>query len=144
MTGESILADATGTRVTTTGGEVTAIRREDVLINSLEHARRVAKVCEEFRGRDTVILDMTQVSALFDYFVITSANSRRQMHAIAETCDDALEEIGTDRLSREGYDSEWICQDYGDVVLHVFSPDAREIYDLENLWGDTTQVDLDS
>jgi len=135
------LASATGTRVTKHSGEVTAIRREEQLQETLLNACRVAEVCERFRGRDTVLLDMTQISPLFDYFVITTAGSRRQSHAIAETADDVMAEHGSDRMGREGYDGPWICEDYGDVVLHVFSPDMRELYDLENLWGDAPRVD---
>lgn len=135
------MANATGTRVTKLSGQVTAIRREEQLQETLLNACRVAEVCERFRGRDTVLLDMTQITPLFDYFVITTAGSRRQAHAIAETSDDVMAEHGSDRMGREGYDGPWICEDYGDVVLHVFSPEMRELYDLENLWGDAPRVD---
>jgi len=53
-----------------------------------------------------------------------------------------LTELGSQRIGLEGYDaSNWIVQDYGDVVLHVFAPEARELYDLEHLWGDAPQID---
>ena len=135
------MAAAIGTRVTSTAGHVTAIRNEENLQRSLVNASRVANVCEDYRGRETLVLDMTQLTPLFDYFVITTGNSRRQMHAIAETADDVMEDHGTQRLAREGFDGPWICQDYGDVVLHVFMPEARDLYDLENLWGDAPRID---
>jgi ribosome-associated protein len=101
-----------------------------------------AGVCDEFRGEDTVVLDLTDVTPLFDYFVITTGRNRRQMHAIAEEVDRVLAEAGSARLGIEGYvESSWIVQDYGDVVLHVFTPEARELYDLEHLWGEAGRVD---
>lgn len=109
---------------------------------SKDNAIATAKVCEEFRGEDVIILDLTAITPEFDYFVIATANSRRQMHAMVDEADRLLEHGGYKRKSIEGYDSTpWIVQDYGDVVLHVFLPDARELYDLENLWGDADRVE---
>ncbi|SFI45814.1 ribosome-associated protein [Planctomicrobium piriforme] len=120
---------------------MTGIRREDMLQQSMENACLVASVCEGLRGKDTVVLDVTSATPLFDFFVITTGNSRRQLRSIAEAADDALAARHSDRLGREGDDAPWICHDYGDIVLHVFAPDARGLYDLENLWGDAVRVD---
>ncbi|WP_417849700.1 ribosome silencing factor [Thalassoglobus sp.] len=135
------MTNATQTRVSKTDGQVTAIRSEAVVQRALENACRIANVCDEYRGLDTIVLDLTQVTPLFDYFVITTGKSRRQLHAIADHSDDAMRDIGSQRRSTSGYETEWVCQDYGDVVLHVFSPDARNLYDLENLWADAPRVD---
>ena len=112
---------------------------------SLEEARRnacrVAQVCSEFRGADILVLDLTQITPLFDYFVIATGNSRRQNRAIANTADDVMAALDSPRRGTEGMDGPWICHDYGDVVLHVFMPEAREHYDLENLWADAPRVD---
>lgn len=133
--------DQQQTRITRVQGEITGIRREDALQRSLENACLVAQVCEQLRGRDTVVLDVTHVTPLFDFFVITTATNRRQLRTIAESADDAMAQRRSDRLGREGADAPWICHDYGDVVLHVFSPEGRKQYDLENLWGDAALVD---
>ena len=135
------MINANSTRVTMSQGNITGIRRESTLEWSLENACLIAKICESHRGRDTVVLDMTQVTPLFDFFVITTGNNRRQLRAIAESADDAMDTRQSDRLGREGNDEPWICHDYGDVVLHVFTPEARQQYDLENLWGDATKVE---
>ncbi len=135
------LIDSPGTRVSRIRGEMTGIRREDSLQRSLENACLVAKICEGFRGKDTLVLDVTQATPLFDFFVLTTGNSRRQLRSIAEAADDLLASRDSDRLGREGNDAPWICHDYGDIVLHVFAPDARSLYDLENLWGDSVRVD---
>jgi ribosome-associated protein len=99
-------------------------------------------VADDYRGKDTVVLDLTSVTPIVDYFVITTATSQRQMRAIAEEVDRVLSAEGSKRVGIEGYNSDsWILQDYGDIVLHVFSADAREVYDLEHLWADATRVE---
>jgi ribosome-associated protein len=109
---------------------------------SLVQACRAARVCEDLRGRDTRVLDLTGITPIFDYFVITTGTSRRQMHAIAEEADRLLEGAGSARRGVEGYESSsWIVQDYGDVVLHVFTDETRALYDLESLWADAKRVD---
>ena len=83
-------------------------------------------------------------TAIFDYFVIVTGASRRQLHAISEEIDHVLEkQLGDHRLGIEGYEeSHWILLDYGDVVIHLFDENTRKYYDLESLWGDATRVDL--
>jgi ribosome-associated protein len=109
----------------------------------LGHACRAASVCDQYRGQDTVVLDVSGITALFDYFVITTATNRRQMHALADEAARSLKRHGEQRLSREGYagDSTWIVEDFGDVVLHVFTEEARGLDVLEHLWGDAPQGD---
>lgn len=109
---------------------------------SLRTARKCAEIADEYRGRDIVILDLTGVTPIVDFFVIATGTSRRQMHAIAEEVNRVLKSEGNRPLGREGYDeSTWILQDYGDVVLHVFTEEARQTYDLESLWADATNID---
>lgn len=109
---------------------------------SLDDALRVARVCDDYRGKETLILDLTGITPICDYFVITTGTNRRQIHAIADEVNRVLKEGGSRRMGREGYDeSSWVVQDYGDVVLHVFTPETREVYDLENLWADAPRVE---
>lgn len=116
--------------------------RAVAIARSLQSACLCAKVCDDLRGKDTVVLDLTGITPLFDYFVITSGTNRRQTHAIAEETDRVLSEHGSKRFGIEGYESStWIVQDYGDIVLHVFTPETRRLYDLEHLWGDAPHVD---
>ncbi len=80
-----------------------------------------------------------------DFFVIASGTSRRQMLAIAEEVSRNLKKEGNPPLGREGYEeSTWILQDYGDVVLHLFTDEAREMYDLESLWADAGRIDWET
>lgn len=109
---------------------------------SLEHASLAAKVCEELRGKDTIVLDLTGITPLFDYFVISTGNSRRQMHAIAEEVKKVMKRHGSRQRGLEGLEStKWVVQDFGDVIVHVFTEEARRLYDLEHLWGDAPRVD---
>ncbi|MFN0196504.1 MAG: ribosome silencing factor [Planctomycetaceae bacterium] len=100
-----------------------------------------AQAADEFRGKDIVILDLRKITPVFDFFVIVTAGSPRLMRSIAEESDRLLKLSGSRRLGAEGHDSAtWILHDYGDVVLHIFSAEARANYDLERLWADAPQV----
>ncbi|MCG6156915.1 ribosome silencing factor [Rubinisphaera margarita] len=112
------------------------------MARSLDLACRCAQLADELKAKDIIVLDLTRVTPEFDYFIIATGNSRRQLHAIAEEADTLMEKSGSARIGIEGYDSNaWILQDYGDVVLHAFDPASREMYDLERLWADATRVD---
>jgi ribosome-associated protein len=112
------------------------------LPTALHRACVAAKAAADNQGRDVLILDMRPCTPLFDYFVLATGSSRRQIHAIAEETDAALRAEGDTRLGIEGYEaSKWVVQDYGDVVAHVFDPDTRDYYKLEELWADAPRVD---
>ena len=109
---------------------------------SLRRAVVAARTAQENRGQDIVILDMREQTPIFDFFVLVSGTSRRQLHAISDEIDDALEKgLGDRRLGIEGYQqSHWILLDYGDVVVHLFEPEARGYYALEDLWAQSKRV----
>lgn len=109
---------------------------------ALERALAAARVAEENRGRDITILDMRELTTLFDFFVIVTGTSRRQLHAMSEEIDRVLEqEMGDRRLGIEGYEeSRWILLDYGDVVVHLFDAETRKYYALEDLWSRARRV----
>ena len=112
------------------------------MTDALDRACLCARTAADNKARDVVVLDMRGVTPIFDFLVLTTGASRRQMHAIAEEVDDAMRDVGDRRLSIEGYEaSRWIVQDYGDVVVHVFDAEARDYYALEDLWADATKVD---
>ncbi|MBX7167114.1 MAG: ribosome silencing factor [Pirellulales bacterium] len=107
-------------------------------------ALAAARVAVENRGRDAVVLDLRSQTSLFDFFVIVTGTSGRQLHAMSEEIDRVLsEEFGQRRLSLEGYQSGgWILMDYGDVVVHLFEGETRSYYDLEQLWAGASRVPL--
>jgi ribosome-associated protein len=108
----------------------------------LARALAAARVAEENRGRDIVVLDMRELTSIFDFFVLVTGTSRRHLHAISDEIDDALQkQYGDRRLGIEGYvESRWILLDYGDVVVHLFEPETRSYYALEELWGEGKRV----
>lgn len=112
----------------------------------LRRALIAARVAAENRGRDIVILDLRELTCIFDFFVLVSGTSRRQLHAISEEIDHVLEgELGDRRMGIEGYEeSRWILLDYGDVVIHMFEPETRAYYAIEELWGQAKRVPFES
>ena len=111
---------------------------------SLQLALAAARTAEDNRGQDVAVLDMRPVTPEFDFFVLATGNSRRQLHAISEEIDHMLEDsLGDRRLSVEGYnESRWILLDYGSVVIHLFDADTRAYYALEDLWSTAQRVPL--
>ena len=112
--------------------------------SSLTLALAAAQSAAENRGQNVIVLDVSNVTPIFDYFVIATGSSRRQMHAMSEEIDHKLEdEMGDCRLNIAGYDeSRWIVLDYGSVVVHLFDEEARAYYALEDLWAEGKLVDL--
>lgn len=109
---------------------------------SLELAVAAARTAVDNRGQDVLILETRRQTQLFDYFVIATGTSRRQLHAMSEEIDNKLQkDLHDRRLGLEGYEeSRWIVLDYGNVVIHLFDEDSRQYYRLEELWGDSPRV----
>jgi len=107
------------------------------LLPSQERALIAAQIAADNRANNIVILDLRELTQFFDFFVIASGTSRRQMHAVSEEIDHEFEgRLGDKRLSISGYrESRWIVLDYGDIIVHLFEPETREFYALEELWG---------
>ncbi len=113
-------------------------------LTTLEQARRIAHLAQEKLARDVVILDMRPVCSYTDYFVIATGANARQTHGILDEVHGRMKkEDGILPKSVTGQrEATWILADYVDVVLHVFTPEARDYYRLEELWGDVPSVEL--
>ncbi len=111
---------------------------------SLQLALAAARTAYENRGRDVAVLDMRSLTPVFDYFVVATGTSNRQLHAMSEEIDHALEDdLGDKRMGIEGYhESRWILLDYGNVVIHLFDEETRKYYALEQLWAKAERVAL--
>jgi ribosome-associated protein len=109
-------------------------------------AKAAAQSAEDNRGQNVVILDLRDQTSIFDYFVIATGTSQRQLRAMSDAIDDVLQkEFGHRRLGTEGYqDSKWILLDYGSVIVHLFDDTSRDYYRLEELWGGAKRVDWKS
>ncbi len=119
---------------------------ESIRENTRGHdlAIAIARVIEETRGKDIRVLDLRSVTEVFDYFVIATGSSRRQMHAVSDEIERIVKaNWGDEKRGIEGYnESRWIVLDYGDVVVQLFDSDSRDYWDLEHLWGDAKRVEL--
>jgi len=119
---------------------------ESVRENTRGHdlAIAIARVIEETRGKDIRVLDLRSVTEVFDYFVIATGSSRRQMHAVSDEIERIVKaNWGDEKRGIEGYnESRWIVLDYGDVVVQLFDSDSRDYWDLEHLWGDAKRVEF--
>ena len=118
---------------------------QNARLRSLRNACFCAKAADDLRGKETLVLDLTDVTPIVDYFVISTGASGRQMRAVADEVRRIMRSAGSRSRGIEGEnDANWILHDFGDIVLHVFSPAARKLYDLEHLWADAPRVDWKS
>ena len=114
-------------------------------MSPLEQARRIAALAQDKLARDVVILDMRPVCAYTDFFVVCTGGNPRQTKSIWDEVYGTMKsENGLTPRSTEGAaESTWIIGDYVDVVLHVFTPEARQFYRLEELWDDVPHEPLE-
>lgn len=110
----------------------------------LARAVTAARVAAETRGTDLVVLDLRKVTPVFDFFVIATGTSRRQIHAMADEIELVLkQQFGDLKRGGEGYEEgRWVVLDYGDLVVHLLDAEARAFWDLEGLWSDARRVPL--
>ncbi len=124
--------------------QIAAPRTKELYAASRANAVAAASIADQLRGQEILVLDLTGVTSIVDFFVIATGTSHRQMHAIADEVNSKLKrEGGNRRLNIEGYRTEgnWILTDFGDVVLHVFTTEGRALYNLEQLWADAPRID---
>jgi ribosome-associated protein len=106
-----------------------------------QFAVEVARVLADTRCHQVSILDVTGISPITDFLVLASGTSPRQMKSASDAAEEFGGTVGYKTLSRVVESSQWIVQDFVDVIVHVFSQDARGYYDLDNLWGDARRVE---
>ncbi|MCA9104344.1 MAG: ribosome silencing factor [Planctomycetales bacterium] len=111
---------------------------------SLQLALTAARVIAENMGTRIIVLDMSRLTAMFDYHIIATGTSSRQLRAMADEVDRVLKkELGEELLRADGMDEgRWVVQDFGTIIVHLFDEDTRAFYSLENLWADAEKVDL--
>jgi len=108
---------------------------------SIDIAHKAVQAALDKQATDILMLDLRERCSFTDYFVVCCATSERQIKAIFEEIDKVLTQDGATLLRREGAsESGWVLLDYGDIIVHVFSPERRNYYQLENLWAEATPV----
>lgn len=108
-------------------------------------ARKLAKLCRDVaddkKAEDVIILDVRKVSTVTDYLVLCSGQSEPQLKAIADETEQRARTAGVRARHHDGQPpSRWVVLDFGDVIMHIFHPELREHYALEQLWGDAKRV----
>lgn len=114
---------------------------EGVLLDPAQLAKAAVDAAADKKASDIILLDVRELTTIADYFVICSANNPRQLQAIADGVDEALEKQGARVFHREG-DAEtgWLLLDFSDVIVHIFGQTEREYYRLERLWNQAKTV----
>lgn len=124
----------------------TADQREPVDEATLKFALALARAADERKGADIRVLKVEEVSFIADYFIIATGFSSAQVRAIARSITDiAATEFDRHPIRTEGQgESSWILQDYGEVIVHIFMPEARDYYDLEAFWGHAEEIPFET
>lgn len=107
------------------------------------YVRAAISAAQEKQAADVVLLDLENLGAFTDYFVVCTGFSSPQLEAICDEIEDRLERIGIRRMHREGKPgSDWMLLDFGSLIVHVFTERARHFYDLERLWRAARRVEF--
>ena len=113
------------------------------MLSAKEVALAVTKALDEKKGIDIKLLKIDKVSSLADYFLICTGTVNTHVKTLCDYAEYTMEQLGEPMLGREGHrGNSWELLDFGSVVVHVFTDEARKFYDLERLWADAEFVDL--
>ena len=113
------------------------------MLTAKEVAYEVTKALDEKKGMHIKLLKIDKVSSLADYFLICTGTSSTHVKTLCDYAEYTLDRLGEPMLGREGHrGNSWELLDYGSLVVHVFTEEAREFYALERLWADAEQVDI--
>ena len=113
------------------------------MLTATQIASIAAKALDDKKAIDVKILRTTEQTVLADYFVICNGTSSTHIKALVDEVDKQLSEAGEPPVRREGLRSDiWVLMDFGSVIVHVFTDEARKFYDLERLWSDAEVVEL--
>lgn len=112
---------------------------------SFEGVKAAYKAIDDKKGIDIVVLDISEISVIADYFVIASAANSSQIKALADVVEEKLyKEAGYRLHHAEGFQTNsWILLDFGDIIVHLFNKEDREFYNIERIWGDAKFIETD-
>ena len=115
------------------------------MLSAKEVAYQVTKALDAKKGMDIQLLKIDEVSSLADYFLICTGTSNTHVKTLCDYAEYTLEQLGEPMLGREGHrGNSWELLDFGSIVVHVFTQEAREFYALERLWADAEKIDISS
>ena len=113
----------------------------------MDQAKEMAKIAfealEDKKGEDVCAIDISSVSVLADYFVIANGNSDSQVRALVDNVEEKMHKAGYELKEQEGNNSgTWVLLDYGDIIIHIFDRENRPFYNLERIWSDGKDVEM--
>lgn len=112
-------------------------------MNSEELMRKIVSVLSKRKTENIKVLNISGLTTIADYFVICNGNSSTQIKSLADEVEEKLKEVDVTPYSKEGFsDASWVLLDYSSVVVHIFNPEQRDFYSIENLWSDAPDVDV--
>lgn len=116
-----------------------------VVKNAKEMVKTAVAALQDKKGEDIRVIDISGVTVIADYFIIASGSNPNQVQALVDNVEEQMYKAGYDDPRVEGYNTaSWVLLDYNDVIVHVFSQDDRLFYDLERIWRDGKEIDVDS
>ncbi len=113
-------------------------------MDRIELMKNIVATLDNKKATNIKSLEITELTSVADYFVIATGTSGTHIRALSDEVQDTLTKQGVEPKSIEGKSTGWILLDYGTVVVHLFTPDQRELYSLEHLWGDAKEFDISS
>ena len=112
---------------------------------SLAMAKLAIEALEDKKAEDIKVIDISEVSVIADFFIIAGGSNRSQIQALCDNVDEKLGRAGYPAKQTEGYDTaNWVLLDFGDIIVHIFDKENRLLYDLERIWRDGRQVDIET
>ena len=115
------------------------------LETSKEMAKLAIEALEDKKAEDIKVIDISEVSVIADYFLIASGTNRSQIQALSDQVEEKLGRAGYFVKQIEGYDSaNWVLLDFGDIIVHIFDSENRLFYDLERIWKDGKEIDMEA
>ena len=123
---------------------VTYAQKERInLLTSKETVKLIIDALEDKKAENIQIIDISEVSSVADYFIITNGTNKSQVQALADNVEEELLKIGVHCRQVEGYPSgNWILMDYDDFIVHIFNQEDRLFYDLERIWKDADLIEI--
>ena len=114
-------------------------------MTDLEKVHKLAEILDSKKGRNIIALDLNGATIISDYFVICTAGSPAQMHALYEAACEEMAKIDSPPLRSEGMKNpDWALVDFGGVMLHIFSTQMRDFYGLDNLWAEARKIEINT
>lgn len=114
-------------------------------MSNIEKLKTIISALEDKKAENIQVIDISEISTVADYFIITNGTNRSQIQAMSDNIQEKLATNGIHPKNIEGYNSaNWILLDYSDILVHIFDQESRGFYDLERMWRDGKFVDIDS